>query len=55
MSTCSDIENFAIVFDVLGDDVSEVGPVLVPVELCAISFLFKVYSAYLFYQKGCLP
>ena len=55
MSTCSDIQNFAIVFDVLGDDVPEVGPVLVPVELGAVSFLFKEYYAYLFYQKGCLP
>ena len=37
MSTCTDVEDFAVVFDVLRDDVAEVGPVLVPVEFRAVS------------------
>ena len=43
--TCSDVEDFAVGGDVLRDDVAEVGPVLVPVELCAVPEWMEGYSA----------
>lgn len=36
-STCAYVEDFAVFFDELGDDISEVFPVLVPVEFGGIS------------------
>lgn len=35
--TCSHIEDLAVPFNVLRDDVAQVGPVLVPVEFSAVS------------------
>lgn len=35
-STCSDVEDLAVALDVLRDDVTQVGPVLIPVEFGAV-------------------
>lgn len=53
--TCADIEDLAIPADVLRDDITQVGPVLVPIKLRAVPTSYFPYSAYRFSQKACLP
>lgn len=52
----TNIQDFAVGFNKLGDDIAEVGPFLIPVELVQVSEVAgQSYSAYRFSQKVCFP